>query len=316
MYLVSELFENQASSIDGVFMHVCKIFAAYWVPLTVISFLGLCTITGVFLILGGLTFAIFSKYIFHIVESIMDNMPNQGIMIHRNLLDFSLGVSGASRFLMGEEPRYQNKIPYIPPDGDGDSSVDIILAVLGMVVVWTVVLSLVTSTFEGATNHALGQIYAGSSPIPFQCIEHGYKNKWNLYFYQVLISFIVIFLAFVTLGTAPMMMANGTMTTDDFGAIVLGGLTYIVLMVLLRTLTVAAAPSIVIEGKSASQGLLRSLDLCRKFIFFIFCTQFVFNFCNFIVCLILSLTLWSRTGFIGSLLQVIVSISMGTLQSM
>lgn len=321
MDLSNQLFENPATGIDGILRQVWQIFAAHWPSLITITFLQIVSFAGTFLVLGLFTYVVAASYIVKVVKSIMDSMPD-GTSDQwgpsRHLLDYSVGISGASRFLISSD----GGVPYIPPeDGSGDNtdpnnmpeiSAGFVIGTILLVLLWTVVLSLVSSTFAGAMNHAIAQIYTGCKPLPFESVKRGYAKKWNVYFYQLILSITVIALTFITLGAAPAMMYAGTMSVDDFGAIALGVVIYLISMVLIGTLTVAAIPAIVVEGKSALGGFLRSLGLCKKFICFIFCTELCFNFLAFIAMILFNLIL-SRLGFLGVIGHMFVNLSFATI---
>ena len=108
MDLSTQLFENAPVGIDGVLGQICQIFVTHWKPLVMITGLQLVAFIGASIVLGGFTFAFISafavlggfdflvsaKYSVAII-AIVQIMSNNT----RHLLDYSVGISGASRFL-------------------------------------------------------------------------------------------------------------------------------------------------------------------------------------------------------------------------
>ena len=91
----NQLFENPPMGVDGVLAQVYQIFAAHWMPLVKITCLRILAISGTMAILAGFSFAVAMPYITILVNAIKNNMPANS----RYLLDYSVGVCGASRLL-------------------------------------------------------------------------------------------------------------------------------------------------------------------------------------------------------------------------
>ena len=105
MDLSTQLFENAPVGIEDVLGQICQIVVTHWKPLVMITGLELVAFIGAYIVLGGFTFLVFAKYIAAII-AMLQNMPNNT----RHLLDYSVGISGASRFL-GED--YYDDLPQI-----------------------------------------------------------------------------------------------------------------------------------------------------------------------------------------------------------
>jgi hypothetical protein len=107
MDLSTQLFENAPVGIDGVLGQICQIVVTHWKPLVMITRLELVAFIGAYIVLGGFTFLVSAKYIAAALSAILQKiMPTYT----RHLLDYSVGISGASRFL-GED--YYDDLPQI-----------------------------------------------------------------------------------------------------------------------------------------------------------------------------------------------------------
>ena len=107
MDLSTQLFENAPVGIEDVLGQIYLIFVTHWKPLVMITGLQLVAFIGAFAVLGGFTFLVSAKYIAAALSAILQKiMPTYT----RHLLDYSVGISGASRFL-GED--YYDDLPQI-----------------------------------------------------------------------------------------------------------------------------------------------------------------------------------------------------------
>ena len=223
-----------------------------------ITGLELVAFIGAYIVLGGFTFLVSAKYIAAALSAILQKiMPTYT----RHLLDYSVGISGASRFL-GED--YYDDLPQI--------NAKFIAALIALIVFWVVVLALVSSIFAGAFYHALAKIYTGIAPCPKQSIRHGLGEMWSVYFFYLLISLLIGLILFVTIVAPIGFQAWKNPDDPHFGAIILGSFLFYIFVGLLCTVMVAAITAIVVEGKSAVQAFHRSLNLCKNFKCFIFCS--------------------------------------------
>jgi hypothetical protein len=315
MDLSTQLFENAPVGIDGVLGQICQIFVTHWIPLVMITGLQLVAFIGASIVLGGFTFAFVSafaalggfdflvsaKYIVVII-AILQNMPTYT----RHLLDYSVGISGASRFLSAsrflDEDYYadlsESEAKYYADLSESEAK--FIAAMIALIVLWVVVLSLVSSIFAGAFYHALAEIYTGIAPSPNKSIRHGLDKMWNVYFFQLLISLLIGLSLFVTLvATWTIGFLLAWKPAAFLETIILGFVLYITFMVLLSTVMVAAIPAIVVEGKSAVQAFHRSLNLCKSFICFIYCSQICYALVLIISMVLINLILDQLPAILG-----------------
>jgi hypothetical protein len=302
----NQLFENPPMGVDGVLAQGYQIFAAHWMPLVKITCLRILAISGTMAILAGFSFAVSMPYIMILVNAIKNNMPANS----RYLLDYSVGVCGASRLL--DEDYYPYS--YYTDDQIGDDALPkiaakVIITIISLVVLWVVVLSLVTSTFDGAMYHALAQIYAGGAPTPINSVKHGFAKKWSVYGFKLLSSFAIMGLTLVFLGLAYLFQAS-------FDLIFASYLVYVICLVLLSIVCVAAIPAIVVEGISAVQGFKRSFILCKKFICFIFCSELCYQVIFLIAVIILNLIFGQLGNFLDFLGHFAVSIAISSIKPM
>ena len=306
MDLSTQLFENAPVGIDGVLGQICQIFVTHWKPLVMITGLQLVAFIGASIVLGGFTgftFLVFAKYIVAII-AMLQNMPNNT----RHLLDYSVGISGASRFLSAS--RFLDEDYYADLSEIGAK---FIAAMIALIVLWVVVLSLVSSIFAGAFYHALAEIYTGITPSPNKSIRHGLDKMWNVYFFQLLVSLLIGLSLFVTLvSTIGFLLA----WRPAFETIILGFVLYITFMVLLSTVMVAAIPAIVVEGKSAVQAFHRSLNLCKSFICFIYCSQICYALVLMISMVLINLILDQLPAILGLIGHLALQIAITTFAPM
>ena len=312
MDLSTQLFENAPVGIDGVLGQICQIFVTHWKPLVMITGFQLVASIGASIVLGGFTFAFISafavlggfdflvsaKYSVAII-AIVQIMSNNT----RHLLDYSVGISGASRFLSAsrflDEDYYvdlsESEAKYYADLSENEAK--FIAAMIALIVLWVVVLAFVSSIFAGAFYHALAEIYTGITPSPNKSIRHGLDKMWNVYFFQLLVSLLIglsLFVPFVaTIGYLQLAWK------PTFETIILGFVLYITFMVLLSTVMVAAIPAIVVEGKSAVQAFHRSLNLCKSFICFIYCSQFCYALVLMISMVLINLILDQLPAILG-----------------
>ena len=317
MDLSTQLFENAPVGIDGVLGQICQIFVTHWKPLVMITGLQLVAFIGASIVLGGFTFAFISafavlggfdflvsaKYSVAII-AIVQIMSNNT----RHLLDYSVGISGASRFLSAS--RFLDEDYYADLSEIGAK---FIAAMIALIVLWVVVLSLVSSIFAGAFYHALAEIYTGITPSPNKSIRHGLDKMWNVYFFQLLVSLLIGLSLFVTLvSTIGFLLA----WRPAFETIILGFVLYITFMVLLSTVMVAAIPAIVVEGKSAVQAFHRSLNLCKSFICFIYCSQICYALVLMISMVLINLILDQLPAILGLIGHLALQIATTTMAPM
>jgi hypothetical protein len=319
MDLSTQLFENAPVGIDGVLGQICQIFVTHWIPLVMITGLQLVAFIGASIVLGGFTFAFVSafaalggfdflvsaKYIVVII-AILQNMPTYT----RHLLDYSVGISGASRFLSAS--RFLDEDYYADLSEIGAK---FIAAMIALIVLWVVVLSLVSSIFAGAFYHALAEIYTGIAPSPNKSIRHGLDKMWNVYFFQLLISLLIGLSLFVTL-VATIGFLLAWKPAAFLETIILGFVLYITFMVLLSTVMVAAIPAIVVEGKSAVQAFHRSLNLCKSFICFIYCSQICYALVLIISMVLINLILDQLPAILGLIGHLALQIATTTMAPM
>ena len=331
MDLSTQLFENAPVGIDGVLGQICQIFVTHWKPLVMITGLQLVAFIGASIVLGGFTFAFISafavlggfdflvsaKYSVAII-AIVQIMSNNT----RHLLDYSVGISGASRFLSAsrflDEDYYvdlsESEAKYYADLSENEAK--FIAAMIALIVLWVVMLAFVSSIFAGAFYHALAEIYTGITPSPNKSIRHGLDKMWNVYFFQLLISLLIGLIMFVTLVAPIGFLAWKNPDDSHFEAIILGFVLFITFMVLLSTVMVAAIPAIVVEGKLAIQAFHRSLNLCKSFICFIYCSQICYTLVLMISMVLINLILDQLPAILGLIGHLALQIATTTIAPM
>ena len=179
-----------------------------------------------------------------------------------------------------------------------------------------VVLALVSSIFAGAFYHALAKIYTGIAPCPKQSIRHGSGKMWSVYFFHLLLSLLIGLILFVTLVAPIGFQAWKNPDDPHFRAIILGSFLFIIIMVLLCTVMVAAIPAIVVEGKSAVQAFHRSLNLCKNFMCFIFCSILCYTLVLMISMVLINLILDQLPAILGLIGHLALQIATTTIAPM
>jgi len=308
MTLSTELFENAPVGIDGVLSHVFQIFGEHWKPLVMITGMQMIASTGVFLVLGTLTWLLLDLTLIKYILGMLHLMPDSN---SRHLLvDYSVGVSGTSRFLSAAS-RFLDQ-DYYYGHGQETNLPDInIGAVSALIVVWAVVLSLVGSIFAGAFCHAIAEIYTGVAPSPVNSVRKGMEKMWKVFLFQIILSILVLLLFIITIAASV-----GILIWEDKPnpfVVILGYFAFLVGMVLMTTFLVAAIPTIIVEGKNPIEALRRSYHLCKDFFFFIFCSIFCFHAGLLIVMVILFLILGQLPYFLNIIGHLVVNMATSTI---
>lgn len=262
----TELFTNVPVGIDGVFKHVYQILVTHWKPL-----LGIAGIQIVSVFITTIALSIFSMIVaasaIGSIMSALQNIPDRS----RYLLDYSTGVSGASRLLRATEEMGVND--YYDFDFPGTA---IIISLIFVILLWIVVIALVGSIFTGAFNHAVAEIYAGSvDPCADRSIKFGMKKMFSVFSFQLLVILSTVGIMLVTL----VIPIAYEIVEESYsaGLLIFGILVFTISIFLFGAAMTAAVPSIVVEGKSPVQAYKRSWNLCKNFLCFTACTVFACN---------------------------------------
>lgn len=299
----SNLFLNPPLSIGDVFTAAFSICKEHWKTLGLISIFQLLSLAGTVIVLSNITRVVAGSYIailMLVINSITGGEFGGGNDFNRVLMEYTTGIHGAHRLL---DANYDNL------DFDDDITnvimTDTIVVLVSIVVVWAVTLSLVSSLFMGAFYHALGNIYTGGFPSIRDSMSHGKAYMWSVYCYQLycLAFFIVLGILMIALPIASLKP----------GVILLGFLLFIISIALTSSLMTGAVPSIIIEHKSATQAIVRSLDLCKGFLCFIFCTQFSYMVTVIVLSILFNLFFNHLPGILAFVGHIIVNIATSVL---
>ncbi len=271
----STIFEDIPVTIGDVLKKTLSLFGGNWKVLVSLSLAQFGTFIVAAIMLFGITFLAAAAYL-QTVLSMVQNLQNQGGFA-RHLLDYSTGT-GVNRVLE----------QYYGIDVDDDEfempdlfSVEFIMTMIFMYLIWVVTLALISSVFQGAFTHTLAEIYAGGTPTVSKSIRHGMSKMCNLFLYSLLFMLAVTGLGLLIL-LPTFLLALGD-DQPNIGGIFLGILIFIVAVVIFSSALAAAVPSIVVESKTATQAFGRSWALCKNFICFIFCSQFSYHVVAMIV---------------------------------
>ncbi len=267
------------------------------------------SILATMIVLILITAAFMFTYIAAISDHIKDSM-NGATGINRALLDSSVGVSGASRFL--EQARnyndlFNNDEDLIPKDNN------VIFIGVSMYILWIVGLSLVSSVFLGAYNHALASIYGGIAPNVDRALRRGIDQMCTIFNYHILYALAVTIILFITVGIP---VLSGMPDFRNIGTIVLGIFVGLILWGVFSALMTAGLPSIVVEKKSAGQAFGRSWKLCQSLLGFVLCTKFMFHLFVFIVSFIVNTVFDFFPSIFSMLGHILVSAAAHALEPM
>jgi len=310
------LFQEVPTTVGGVLRTVWQIFAAHGKTFVMLALaqVGAFIVAG--LILLFVTFLAAAAFVTAIF-SIISNLQGAEGGYTRHLLDYSTGVSGSSRLLNRMTDYYGNYYSnnydnnyYNTDDLPDFYSTGFIVTFIVLYILFVVVLSIVSSIFKGAFTHALAEIYAGAVPSVKKSITHGMGKMCSLFSYCILFSLMFIAVALVTLGTTvvPAIAKYVQGEALNPGLIFIGILLFFVAVALLVAVTVAAVPSIVVEGKSATQSIKRSWSLCKDYVCFILCCCFSLNIILFLATIPINIILNALPDSITFIGQSIVNI--------
>jgi hypothetical protein len=295
-----------------VLKDVLTIFRTHWQPLVAIALFQFLSFIGAFLVLGIVTMILFANVIAQIMESLPDgSYSGYGT---RHLLDYTVGASGASR-LLDQVDYYNFAAEYYEARAAARVSIFAFgLQLLAMYLLWAIVLSLVDSIYKGAMTHAIADIYAGNSPTLKGSIGVGWAHKWKIYLFSLLQAGIFTAALFVTIGI-PMSFGIVDLIVDHpVGAMVVGLVVFFIVMILVGMLMLGAIPSIVVEGKSPIEAIVRSWKLCKSHVCFIFCNWLGFQvvmICLMVVIDLILNELPAALKVLGHLVVNVVSMTIG-----
>lgn len=293
----THLFQNVPFSVGDVFSTIFHLFIGNWKHLVLLALAQIGSFVAAGLVLVLVTFIAAASYI-QTFMAMLKNLQDQG-GYGRHLLDYSTGISGASR-LLGYYDQDYNAID------DFEFDAAFIITMIFMYVLWVVILCLIAAAFAGAFTHTLAEIYAGGTPTLGKSLRHGMGNMCNLFTYQILVILAITGLSLL-IGVPTYKLAFGN-DQPNIGALFLGALVWIVVLVIVSAGLTAAVPSIVVEKKTAVQAFGRSWALCKNFLCFIFCCQFSYNLVVFIVTVVINLVLDHLPGFLSVIGHLCVSI--------
>jgi hypothetical protein len=316
------LFHNVPTSIFQVISTVFSIFQSEWKTLILFTSMYLVSIATIAILLGVFLFICFSTELMNLAALFAMKAGEAGGGGVRQLLDYSSGVSGASRLLSGVSRAMEGYYDYDGDDGTANPNFDVIKFVATLLFVFItmmVVISFAASVFVGSQTHAVGEIYAGNTPDFQTSFERGWARKWTVLAYQILhgilsfsifmVTFIIPFLFEVKhdideAGGDP----NNINPMNLLPGAFLFGVITVIIFVVLSSLLAASLPAMIVENKSALQAFKRSYELCKGYICFIFCAMFCYNVLLAIAMQIVNILLSKLPAFIAIILHLLVNV--------
>lgn len=316
------LFHNIPTSIFQVISTVFSIFGSEWKTLILFTAMYLISVGAIAFVLGVFLFICFSTELMNLAAlfAMRAGAARGGGM--RQLLDYSSGVSGASRLLSGVSRGLEQYYDYGGDDGTAIPNFDVVKLVATLVfvfIIMMVAISFAASVFTGSQTHAVGEIYAGNTPDFRTSFERGWARKWTVLAYQILygilsfsifmVTFIIPFLFEVKhdideAGGDP----NNINPMDLISGALLFGIITVIIFVVLSSLLAASIPAMIVENKSALQAFKRSYELCKGYICFIFCTMCCCNVLLAFVMQIANILSSKLPAFIAIILHLLVNV--------
>ncbi len=318
------LFHDIPTSIFQVISTVFSIFGSEWKTLILFTAMYLISVGAIAIVLGIFLFICLSTELMNLAAlfAMRAGAAGGGGGGMRHLLDYSSGVSGASRLLSGVSRGLDQYYDYGGDDGTVIPNFDVTKLVVTLVfvfIIMMVAISFAASVFTGSQTHAVGEIYAGNTPDFQTSFERGWARKWTVLAYQILygilsfsifmVTFIIPFLFEVKhdideAGGDP----NNINPMDLISGALLFGIITVIIFVVLSSLLAAAIPAMIVENKSALQAFKRSYELCKGYICFIFCTMCCYNVLLAFVMQIANILLSKLPAFIAIILHLFVNV--------
>jgi len=269
------LFDVPPSSFVGVLKDAFTIVREHWKPLLIIILLQTVSLMGVFIVLGIFMAVAFSQ-MYTDIASAVSNMQPSDMGNGRHLVEYMVG-SGTTRVLdnmngggndnQGLKAFYDIMIKYGPE-------------IVVIIIIAIITISLVMSTFVGAMTHSAAEAYSGNTPEACKSIRFGWSRKWQIYFYQIIASFV-----FIVVYICSILVAVKINRGFVYFVIILAVIAFFIFFV---TVLVAVIPAIIVEGKSSIGAIRRSYDLSQGEFCFIFCTNFCFQVSLFVSVIVIN----------------------------
>lgn len=301
----SELFSNVPQNFIEVLSLVFKIYGAEWKPLTGLAVLFYLTYAGVFLVVFFIAVLLFFGEISYLV-TMANQLKSGGLGMASaggNLRNLALECYEKSSRMLSEGyyPKYD---PYYGIN-IGAMVISVVLILLSV----ALVLSFITSVFGGAFVHAVGEIYAGHTPIVKNSLQRGWMRKWSVFGYHILLGlldFAVLLVTFflpiyLELKKIEVEIENNPGESLDFPPLlppIIAGIFSAIILGIIVILLTAAVPAIMIENKSIVASFKRSFELCKENLCLIFLTMFVFFILQQVIGWIVQLIFGSLPAFI------------------
>lgn len=297
--MTNDLLSNPPHGVIDVFATTFSIFKEHWKHLGLIAIFQLLSLFGTVIVLAIITGVIAAAYIAQIMDIIKNLGQLNSELAGRALLEYTVGVHGASRLLEGYDY-------YGDFEMDDDMMPNIItgkdIAIFFSIgLLWISVISIVMSIFLGTFYHSLANIYSGGFPGVRESMNHGVSRMWTVYFFQILYS-VAVLVVFCLMVALPFQVSKSLSVTFFMF------LVFIITMAFAASLMVGATPAIVVERKSATEAFGRSINLCKSFVCFIFCSQFTFFVAVFIVSILFNMMFSHLPGLLAGIGHMVVNI--------
>jgi len=299
------LFTTPASNVYLVINYVFVIFFSDWKTFVAISFLQVISMISLFLFFG----IVVALCWFGSLYSTMQNMEQR--LFNWNSFGSSFLIGSFSGRLLGQQGNYYDQgyydyDTYKEPEwnsiGDYMDHYGIhidpeylekfgwgILVFSGFILL---LFTMIISIFKGALVRASAVTYAGHNASTSESINIGREKCLSLFGFNFFLG-LASFLASLLFVDLP-----ATLSDNNLQVFIPSIIALVVFDILLNSTMIGGGPSIVVEGRSVSEAIKRSLHLYKTSMFLIFSTCFSFAVLEIILFFIFETIGWNFYGFV------------------
>ncbi|GFH52510.1 predicted protein [Chaetoceros tenuissimus] len=252
MFISSNQFHNPPATYKEVAYSCLAIFKSEWKILFGLSASAFVSATVTCILLGLVLFFLFREQIEYLLGSEMSGG-------NRYLAE---GIDIISSFLKRKNQEVDNPSAFS------------IAALFVVAALFLLSILLTGSTYNAAATHAVAVTYTGHSPCMKSSVQYGMKKAWSVLAYQTLLSLGGFALLSITL----ILPAEIGIKTHNSTFLIIGSFLSIFVFWFLQSLLAVSIPVIVIENKTALEGLKRSYEMCKNSKWFTFNAIFMYNF--------------------------------------
>lgn len=251
MFISSTEFHNPSANYKDVAYSSLAIFKSEWKVLLGLSASAFLSSTLACILSGLVLFFFFAEQIEYLLGTDMSGG-------NRYLAE---GIDAVSSFLNRKNQEVDT------PSAFSIAALFIVAALFLLAIL------LIGSTYNAAATHAIAVTYTGHSPYMKISVQYGMKKAWTVLAYQTLLSLGGFALLSITL----ILPAEIEIKTDNPTFLIIGSFLSIFIFWFLQSLLAVSIPVIVVENKTALEGLKRSIEMCKNNKWFTFEAIFMYH---------------------------------------